>query len=102
MFSLFKRKPKEDWRLVKSYRLDVTSESNKGVLYYHLFESNFGTRQLKYDCTIQNVNLAVGHKMYSEYHETIYPWLQGRLNPEIPRYHEIPEEETAVMLRGKV
>ncbi len=102
MFSLFKRKPREDWRLVKTHRVDVSSKSILGVLYYHLFESNENNRRIEYDCTIPNVNLEDGHKIYPVYHEIIYPWMQGRINPEIPRYSEIPEEETAAMLRGKI
>ena len=101
MFGLFG--PKEDWRLVYTITLDVKStlSQKEGKLYFHFFESNKGNRKVEYESTISNDRLEEKAKKFSEYHEKVYPWLKGRLDPDIPRYSQIPEEETAVMLRGK-
>ena len=112
MFNWLKPKFTQDWRLVKSLHVDVSysfsragiklSEQN-GKIYYHLFESNTNSRRVEFQSTIKLKpdELDVDAKTERLYQEKIYPWLNGRVDPDIPRYSQIPEEETAVMLRGK-
>jgi hypothetical protein len=75
-----------------------------GVVYYHLFESRKG----KHKCEIVssnadwNAKLQNSAKGFTTYQNTIYRWLNGRYDPVIPRYSEIPEDETAAALRGAI
>lgn len=77
---------------------------NDGKLYYHLFESDKGARKVEFAATVRaDVNtLHNAATRFEIYQDRIYRWLNGRVDPDIPRYSEIPEEETASMLRGKV
>jgi len=104
--------PKKDWRLVKTLSVDVSYSISKrgiqissetGKTYFHLFESNLGDRKVDFQSTVkldqgQLETDARGERLYQE---RIYPWLKGRVDPDIPRYSEIPIEETATMLRGR-
>jgi hypothetical protein len=36
------------------------------------------------------------------YHEKIRRWQDGRLDPEIPSYNDIHEEDLVNVLRGKI
>ena len=103
MFSWFK--PKERWRLVKTIMVHVGRggvSGEKGKLYYHLHESDLGNRKVEYACTISGVDAESGGRLLDVYQETIYRWEHGRADPEIPRYGDIPEEDTVNILKGKV
>ena len=102
MFSFFKRKPKEDWRLVKTISVGVSGRAKEGKLYYHLFESNLGHRRTEFVCTIPGIDAEESGKLFTDYQEKIYRWEMGRVDPEIPTYNQVPEEETANVLKGKV
>ena len=104
MFGWFK---KEDWRLVKTIEVAIhrNLSEEEGKLYYHLFESNLGNRKVEYQCTLSFNDSSIleeNAKRIDIYQEKIYRWEHGRYDPEIPRYNEIPEEETANALKGKV
>jgi hypothetical protein len=96
---------KENWRLVKTITESVVQTGGytqkDGKVYYHLFESSKGRRKVEYQSTLKSSDLEADAKRIDTYQEKIYPWLNGRVDPDIPRYSQIPEEETAVMLRGK-
>jgi hypothetical protein len=105
MFSLFKRAPKEDWRLVKSYSAEITYRQADHKLYYHLFESNRKNRKVDIQCTFtvpSYMDLKDESKKITLYQEKIYRWEMGRRDPDIPTYDQIPEEETANFLKGKI
>ena len=109
MFSFFKRKPKEDWRLVKTISHPVTyghrASKDTGIVYFHLFESNTKRRKVEIKCTFAmhyGDDLEVMARKLSIYQETIYRWENGRVDPDIPRYDQIPEEETSNVLRGAI
>ena len=105
MFSWFRRN-REDWRLVKSFDVEITQTftHKDGKLYFHLFESNLGNRRVEFACSIdmENEALAKNARRVEFYQTRIYRWEQGRYDPEIPRYTEVPEEETINALKGKV
>lgn len=106
MFSRFFR-PKEQWRLVKTFTEAIERRLTKeeGIAYFHLFESDRGARRVEFSCSLSHSNntiLAENMKRLDMYQQKIYRWEMGRLDPEIPRYSDIPQEETAVALRGKV
>jgi len=104
MFSFFKRKPKEDWRLVKTIKIGIIHNTSKkeGKLYYHLFESNLGNRRTRFACTFPEVDAEIMGKKFEDYHEKVYRWEMGRVDPEIPTYNQVPEEEISNILKGKV
>jgi hypothetical protein len=101
----FKR---QDWRLVKTISNPVIRKSTqeKGEIYYYLFESNKGKRKIEYDGTLHydDINHLIEDtaEKLTIYHNTIYPWLKGRMDPDIPTYNQMPIENTANFLKGKV
>jgi hypothetical protein len=81
------------------------SKQTNLVIYIHLLESSSGRRK------IENISgvLSVPEDMMNDYvksselyNKKISRWLNGRHDPEIPRYSEISEEDTANALRGKI
>lgn len=104
MFSFFK---KEKWALVKTVTSKKITWGDKtdGLVSVHLFESEKGNRKIESLCSFSDVpqekidNYVKGSEYY---HKTLYRWLNGRYDPEIPRYSEISEEDTANALRGKI
>ncbi len=102
MFSWLKSKPKEQWCLVRTITVPVSHSARKGKLYYHLYESDRKNRKVEFACTIPEVDAEKSGKHFDVYHETIYRWLQGRIDPEIPRYDQIHEEDVVNVLKGKV
>lgn len=115
MFNFKDMFKKEQWGLVKTFQVDVrlTTTSNRvhkepdesGVIYMHLYESNKGKRKIENNTTLKADN----NKMVDDYvkrtdvyNTQIYRWLNGRRDPAIPTYNQIPEEETAEALRGAI
>lgn len=106
MFKLFQR---EKWVLVKTIEdtvFETKHPENSCIVYFHLFESSKGRRKIDIvtrgisgypDESVINVAKSLG-----TYQTKIYRWLHGRVDPEIPTYNQIPEEETANMLKGKI
>ncbi len=110
-WSHFKPKSKEKWALVKTFTHAVSTKPKPGYtkedgkLYYYLYESDSGNRKVEFVCNISGMpqeSVDEGAKSFDVYNETIYRWLKGRVDPSIPRYNQIPEEETAAMLSGKI
>jgi hypothetical protein len=103
MFNWFK---KENWRLVKTFTNDIEQTLTKrdGKLYYHLFESDKGKRRIEFACTISidHASLEEDAKRIPIYQEKLFRWVNGRIDPDIPHYDQVPEEETANALRGKI
>ena len=107
---------KEQWGLVTTLKTDITLttsthnsaviiKTEDGLLYIHLYESDRGNR--RYDLQIsvdaRDKNMIDNYfKKSSLYQTKIYRWLQGRRDPTIPSYSQIPEEETADALRGSI
>ena len=103
MFSLFR--PKEQWRLVKTFSVDATRISVKGRIYFHLFESDRNSRRIEIASTFLDFqwHILQDHARKCHlYQEKIYRWEMGRVDPDIPRYDQIPEEETVNILKGKI
>ncbi len=107
MFSWFKR---QHWKLVKTFHnnvihIDRDKKETNQIVYYHLFESDEGKRKVKYDISYfysSPVPLKTMAQRYKIYQEKIYRWEEGRLDPDIPTYDQIPEEDTANVLKGKI
>jgi len=102
MFSFFK---KEKWALVKTFKIDRQVHIGSYVYHIHLFESASGKRKAeylfdgnKYDIGKKDAWL----KTQDIYQLKVYRWLEGRMDPDIIRYDQIPEEDTANYLKGKV
>lgn len=96
---------KSDWRLVKTIAVNVNFNRQDCKIYLHLLESNKGKRQLKSAITIrldsyQNLDEIV--ELLDVYQTKVYRWLNGRYDPDIPRYNDIPAEETANALKGQI
>jgi hypothetical protein len=95
---------KEKWALVKILDQDTIFEGNPLIykFYYRLYESKNGNRKVEFACTNPRCDLKVSASRHPIYQEKIIRWKEGRYDPDIPTYSQIPEEETAVMLRGKI
>ncbi len=107
MFSWFKKREKENWRLVKSiaHSIRLSDESSKtGSAYFHLFESEKGNRKVDITVTLDGFrgDPERSAKKLPIYQTKIYRWVNGRYDPDIPRYNEIPEEDTVNALKGSV
>lgn len=104
MFSFFK---KEKWALVKTldYPGITWGTSTGGVIYIHLFESEKGNRKIETACSFSEATqekIDAFVRGSALYQKKLFRWMEGRYDPEIPRYSEIGEEDTVNALRGKV
>lgn len=104
MFSFFK---KEKWVVVKTVimtKIKWGSETD-GKVFIHLFESDKGNRKIESMCSFSDVDQSkIDDYVHStDYYQTkLFRWLNGRYDPEIPKYSETGEEDTANALRGKI
>jgi len=88
--------------LVKIFKED---KNTPYVYHIHLFENANGKRKAEYrvDGNPYNINRPGGYlKRTDLYQMQIYRWLQGRYDPDIPSYSNVPEDDTAVALRGHI
>jgi len=109
MFSFFK---KEKWTHLKTSKYDgitfahgLPHEKTGIVVYIHFYESNKGSRKIESKCSAFEVpQTAIDEYVMSSvtYQTRFVRWLAGRYDPEIPRYSQIGEEDTANALRGKI
>jgi hypothetical protein len=96
---------KDDWRLVTTLSVDAKWERTSGKIYYHLYESRKGKRKVNIATTLSlpsYMDLIKEAKRFSVYQEKIYRWEMDRHDPDIPRYSQILEEDTANALKGCV
>lgn len=96
---------KTRWRLVKTISVDFKYERSDGRVYYHLFESNKGGRKVEINCTLtlpSFIKIEEESRKFKLYQEKIYRWEKGRYDPDIPRYDQVPEEDTANALKGTI
>ena len=108
MFSWFK---KEQWKLVKIIEdavdygpPDDPSEKKKGTCFFMLFESDRGNRRSEIKTDLRcSKELLEAYKERSEiYLKKIYRWEMGRLDPEIPTYNTVDQEDTVNALKGSI
>jgi hypothetical protein len=91
----FIRRPHEQWKLVKSIKLEIVrNKTDEGKFFYHLHESDRGNRKVDYTCTFPVINSKRSslHQLaitFDDYHEQVYPWLQGRYVAVIPSFAEV-------------
>ena len=101
MFDFLKR---QKWQLAKTFKLN----GGHGNFTYHVhcFESSKGNRRVEYVIDGEKYDPHKGDKPWilktDLYQMQILRWLNGRRDPEIPTYEQIPEDDTAIFLRGKV
>lgn len=103
---------KERWALVKTitggkviWAEGQPHEKKDGKVYVHLYESNKGNRKIESACSFPEVSqekIDAYVESTDTYQTKLVRWLAGRYDPEIPKYSEISEEDTANALRGKV
>jgi hypothetical protein len=109
MFSFFK---KEKWTHLKTleypnivWAQGTPHEKLNGTIYIHFYESNKGNRRIEANCSFFEATQAVLDsyvKSSQTYQTRFIRWLSGRYDPEIPKYSDIAEEDTANALRGKI
>lgn len=104
MFGWFK---KENWEHVKTLTIDgVMYDSKKGgKVFVHLYESDKGNRKIKSASSFADASQNQIDKFVHSnelYQLRLERWLAGRRDPEIPRYSQVGEEDTANALRGSV
>ncbi len=95
---------KEKWALVKIIKDDFYIDKKSYIMYFNLFESNKGARKVELSMTYKRaytdaIDVAVQMAIY---HETVKRWEAGRLDPNIPRYSQVGEEDTMNALKGSV
>jgi len=103
---------REQWALVKTItgggltlHAGTPYEKKDGKVYVHLYESNKGNRKIESACSFTEVSQEEIDKYVKStdtYQTKLIRWISGRYDPEIPRYSDISEEDTANALRGKV
>lgn len=98
---------KEKWVLVKIISEDWSLAFGKNrescTLFYRLYESNKNNRRVEMSITHPHVrDCEFVARQSSLYHQKILRWKDGRLDPEIPSYNDIHEEDLANVLRGKI
>ncbi len=109
MFGFFK---KQKWLHVKTITLGNliygSSDSKKAKdvkIFIQLFESDRGNRKIETACSLSDVSqekIDIFVKASDEYQLRILRWASGRADPEIPRYSQLGEEDTANALKGKI
>lgn len=90
----FKKKPKEDWRLVatKEATVNWTDINEKDSIFYYLYESDTGRRrvEIKELGRCETYNKGRTHPYYCA---GIYPWSKGADVAGIPTYWDIVNSE---------
>jgi len=83
----FKKKPREDWRLVATKEAVVqwTDIKKDEVIYYYLYESNLGRRRFEIKETGYCKDYCKGSEM-KYYLKYVYPWSRGENFNDIPSY----------------
>ena len=104
MFSFKNFFKKEKWALVKIIKDDFYIDKKSYIMYFNLFESNKGARKVELSMTYLRVYTDVLHiaEQMAIYHEVVKRWEAGRLDPNIPRYSQVGEEDTMNALKGSV
>ena len=111
---------KADWRLVKEIqagyihyqysKLDPEERINENSyeITYYLYENQFGKRKFDVvDGLLGNIDINSREAKESwtfrsdEYRSTIRPWLDGRHDPDIKSYDQIPVSDFQRRLKGK-
>jgi hypothetical protein len=103
---------REKWVIVRTmtgtgitFAAGQPHEKKDGKIYVHLYESNKGRRKIE---SVYSFSGVPQHKIdeyvkgTETYNKQLLRWLSGRYDPEIPRYSDIGEEDTANALRGKI
>jgi len=113
----------DDWRLVKIHVTDyysqlkpahpdydfTDSDANKTdhEYSYYLYENQHGGRKidvidsLRGDLEMKTEDKRSFVFRNTEYRNIIRPWLDGRLDPEIPSYEQAPVNDFHAKLKGK-
>lgn len=80
-------------------------EKSNISVFVHFYESDKGNRRIESACSYAEVpksKIDEYVKSTHYYQKTVLRWLNGRFDPEIPKYSEIGSDDTANALRGKV
>ena len=101
MFNFLNFFKKEKYVLVKTFK----TNNNTYTYHIHLYETISGKRKAEFKCdgNTYYIDRRDGWlKKQDIYQLKIYRWLEGRMDPEIPRADQVPEEDTANYLKGKI
>ena len=94
---------KEQWALVKTIKVSHTHATY--VYHIQLFESPSGARRAEFFCDGDEYDInrkGAWLKTQDVYQMQIYRWLQGRYDPDIPKFADIAEEDLVHALKGKI
>ena len=93
---------KSEWRMCKQLDTEfvsrdlITGAESEHWLNYYLYENQFGKRKIdvadskRGDCKMSSLeadDIAFRLKMYRD---TVKPWLDGRTDPDVPAYDQVP------------
>ena len=96
---------RSNWRLVKTVELSVRYTGSNGKIYFHCYENQRNKRRIELSSTLTMYYGDTLESIVSKtemYNSRIRRWLDGRYDPDIPRYSDIPAEETANALKGTI
>ena len=106
LFKLWNFLTMTEWRLARTIELSVKYMSMSGKIYFHCYESNKGARRVEISTTLRSFYYGDTPESVAKvteiYNSRIRRWLDGRYDPEIPRYSEIPADDTANALKGTI
>ena len=104
-------RPKAEWRMCKQVKTVFVSHHDSGDkeynLSYYLHENQYGERKFDIvdsmhgDRDVKDLRKDDIAYRLKAYRETVKPWLDGRLNPEIPTYDQVPVDDFKTALKGK-
>ena len=88
------------------YKVGGNNKSDE-ILTYYFYEDQFGNRKIDVidsdtgdlDIKLLRKNHFVFRSKY--YRNTVRPWLDGRDDPNIPRYEQVPVNDFERKLKGK-
>lgn len=103
MFSFFKTKP--IWAHVKTLKIGAKFGGDEGWVFIQLFESNKGERKVDYASSFPRASHYEVER-YAEssdlYQTRLVRWLSGRIDPEIPKFSDIADEDLSNTLKGSI
>lgn len=76
----------QKWRVVRQYQIAANADGHKVQLFIYLHESNLGDRKWTCGANVSVYRLETKIPYLDIYLKTIYPWLNGNYDPDIPSF----------------
>lgn len=88
------RKKLINWRLVHTIKSNCVFTNEFGdkkdcISYFFFYESDKGARRYEYQTNINVKKGEIKYEMLDDYYDIVYPWVNGKFNPNIPSYNDM-------------